>query len=1126
MSLKFFSWRSLITRVTLLTLTILFVSIWALAFYASQILHKDMEGLLSDQQFSTATFIADGVNEELVKRIKSIESVALLVRPAIEQGNTAILETLLEQRPIFQTQFNNGTFITGIDGIAIAEFPIQTGRIGINYADQGFMSAILNEQKSTVIRPITDKISGKPLIIIAAPIFSGNGKVIGVVAGETDINKPNFLDKITQNKYGKTGGYVVIAPKHKLIITGTENSRIMQPTPAPGTNALMDRYIEGFEGSGIVIDSHGSEVLSSAKQIPAVGWLVVVRIPTTEAFAPIYDMQRRTLLLTFFMTLLASGLTWWVLRRQLAPIHVVVKTLASQQNTSQLPQPLPIIRPDEVGELIGAFNRLLKTLTNREDALTEVKELFTLFVRNSPIYAYIKEITPSGIRVIQASENFQEMVGIPGSKMIGKMMIDLFPAEFAGKINSDDQAVVSKGEVLKIDEELNGRYYSTIKFPLAVRDKVFLAGYTIDITELKRAEHHLRESEEKFRSLAESSQDYIMRYDRDCRHTYMNPAALAVAGVTEADIIGKTHRESGFAEDSSKLWEEKITQVFETGKPSQSEFSWESANGMVYLDWRLTPEFDAENRVMSVIGVSRDITERKQAEEKLRELEERFRLTFYTSPDAVNINKMDGTYLEINEGFTQLTGYTRKDAIGKTSAEISIWDIPEDRERLVKGLQQKGFVRNLESRFRMKDGSFKIALMSATIIQLKGEQHILSITRDITDFRKAEKDKLNLETQLQQAQKMESVGRLAGGVAHDFNNMLGVILGHAELAMEGLDSSQPIFADLQQIKQAADRSTDITRQLLTFARKQIVSPKIVDLNETVAGMLKMLLRLIGEDIDLAWLPGKGLWPIKIDPSQIDQILANLCVNARDAITGVGKITVGTGNCTLDEEYCSAHAGFVPGQYVKIEVSDNGSGMDKETLPHIFEPFFTTKGVNEGTGLGLATVYGIVKQNNGFINVYSEQGQGTTFTIYLPRHVGSTSQKLSESTEDPVLCGNETILLVEDEPTILNMTTTMLQRLGYKVLVAGTPSDAIRLADDHFGEIHLLLTDVIMPEMNGKILTEKLTINRPELKCLFMSGYTADVISHHGVLDDGVHFIQKPFAKRELAAKIRQALSNG
>jgi len=434
-------------------------------------------------------------------------------------------------------------------------------------------------------------------------------------------------------------------------------------------------------------------------------------------------------------------------------------------------------------------------------------------------------------------------------------------------------------------------------------------------------------------------------------------------------------------------------------------------------------------------------------------------------------------------------------------------------------------VKNLESRFLLKDGSYRVALMSAAIIRLNGEPHILSITRDITDVKKTEQDNLILERQLQQAHKMESVGRLAGGVAHDFNNMLGVILGHTELAMEQLGQDHPIFNHLQHIRQAANRSTDITRQLLAFARKQIVSPKVIDLNETVAGMLKMLLRLIGEDIDLAWLPGQRLWPIKIDPSQIDQILVNLFVNARDAIEGVGKITVETGNRKLDEEYCLAHDGFVSGHYVKIDVSDNGSGMDKETVSHIFEPFFTTKGVNKGTGLGLATIYGIVKQNNGFVNVYSEKGQGTTFSIYFPRYLGKTDTEESEFTVEPALRGNETILLVEDESTMLDITTTMLQHLGYTVLAAGSPSEAIRLAGEYSAEIHLVLTDVIMPEMNGRILTEKLMENRSELSCLFMSGYTANVISHHGVLDDGVNFIQKPFAKNELAAKIRHALGD-
>jgi len=374
-----------------------------------------------------------------------------------------------------------------------------------------------------------------------------------------------------------------------------------------------------------------------------------------------------------------------------------------------------------------------------------------------------------------------------------------------------------------------------------------------------------------------------------------------------------------------------------------------------------------------------------------------------------------------------------------------------------------------------------------------------------------------------QAQKVESVGRLAGGVAHDFNNMLGIILGYTELALERVGSDASLHADLEEIRKAALRSADLTRQLLAFARKQTIAPKVLDFNATVEDMLNMLRQLIGEDINLVWKPGRGLWPVNMDPAQIDQMLANLSVNARDAIAGVGTISVETRNTTLDEEYCAQQAGFTPGEYVTLTVSDDGCGMDAVTLLSIFEPFFTTKKPDKGTGLGLATVYGIVKQNNGFINVYSEPGQGTTFNIYLPRYAAKTEPLPKEVPVQTTVRGHETILLVEDEPAILKMTTIMLERHGYTVLKASTPGEAIRLAREHIGRIDLLLTDVIMPKMNGRDLAENLVSIHPDIKRLFMSGYTANVITKHGVLNEGEHFIQKPFTMNDLGMKLHEVL---
>jgi CheY-like chemotaxis protein len=356
--------------------------------------------------------------------------------------------------------------------------------------------------------------------------------------------------------------------------------------------------------------------------------------------------------------------------------------------------------------------------------------------------------------------------------------------------------------------------------------------------------------------------------------------------------------------------------------------------------------------------------------------------------------------------------------------------------------------------------------------------------------------------------------------------MLGVILGHVEMLLDEIDPSLPIHADLQEVRRAAERSADITRQLLAFARKQTVAPRVIDLNRTIEGMLKMLRRLIGEDINLAWSPGENLWPVKIDPSQIDQILANLCVNARDAIAGVGNLSVETRNALLSQEFCVSHQGFAPGEYVRIAVKDNGSGMDSETVSHIFEPFYTTKVFGEGTGLGLATVYGIVKQNNGFIDVDSAPGKGTEFSLYLPRH-SKPAEQIREA-EQPAadLHGREVVLVVEDEPTILKMTATMLTRLGYAVLEADSPSAALRVAGGHDGGIDLLLTDVIMPGMNGRDLAGQLAETYPQMKCLFMSGYPANVIAEQGALDEGVHFIQKPFTKKALAERIRRTLEDG
>jgi len=524
------------------------------------------------------------------------------------------------------------------------------------------------------------------------------------------------------------------------------------------------------------------------------------------------------------------------------------------------------------------------------------------------------------------------------------------------------------------------------------------------------------------------------------------------------------------------------------------------------------------NQITSFLTGIQSIVEHKKTGEYIRLMAD----MLDEAPGAITFHDFNGKFLYANRKTFEIHGYNKDEFMSLNLHEL---DVPEsetliqERIELINRYGEASF----EVKHIKKDGRIFPLNIFVKKVTWKDIPAMLSIATDITERKMVEEEKERLQSQLIQAQKMESVGRLAGGVAHDFNNMLGIILGFTELALEQVEQKHNLYDHLKSIEKAATRSADLTRQLLAFARKQTIAPKLLDMNDTVSGMLRMIRRLIGEDIDLAWMPGVKLWPVMVDPAQIDQILANLCVNARDAIKGVGKITIETENIIFDDNYRPSHRDFTPGEYVMLSVSDDGCGMDKHVTEHLFEPFFTTKEIGKGTGLGLATIYGIVRQNRGFINVYSEPGMGSTFKIYLPRFVGKDREAATRGRIEDIQKGSETVLLVEDEREMMDMIKIMLERLGYRVLTAITPLQAIKLAEDYSGEINLLITDVVMPEMNGRYLAEKLMSLYCNMKCLFMSGYTANVIAHHGVLEEGLMFIEKPFTRKDLAEKVRKAL---
>ncbi|RJQ77490.1 MAG: PAS domain S-box protein [Desulfobacteraceae bacterium] len=627
----------------------------------------------------------------------------------------------------------------------------------------------------------------------------------------------------------------------------------------------------------------------------------------------------------------------------------------------------------------------------------------------------------------------------------------------------------------------------------------------------------LQNSEKQYRRLFESAKDGILILDADTGKVVdVNPFLLALLGYSYDAVFGR------------HLWQ---LGAFKDIAASKDAFIVLQDNQ--YIRYEDLPLLTLDGRRIAVEFVSnvylvdgkkviqcniRDISARKLAEKVLGESEAKRRSILDNISIGVALISPQMQVLELNQQLREwfpaidiAQGPICYRAFNDPPLEAACVNCPT-----VKTLQD-GAVHEMAFQNPRAGATRNYRIVSSPVRNAAGEiAAAIELIEDITE-------RLSLESQFRQAQKLESVGRLAGGVAHDYNNMLSLILGYAELALGKVNPSEPVHDDLREILNAAKRSAEVTRQLLAFARKQTIAPKLIDLNDTVEGILRMLRRLIGEDIELTWLPGANLGPIMMDPSQLDQIMANLCVNARDAIADVGKITIQTGRVTFDQSFCDDHEGFVPGDFIELTVSDSGCGMDRKTQENIFEPFFTTKRAGRGTGLGLSTVYGIIKQNNGLIKAWSEPGKGTTFRIYLQSRAGEAADRWEEiATKTPKAHG-ETILIAEDEVEILKLIKIMLETMGYTVLTANTAADAMRLAQTHAGKIRLLITDVVMPEMNGRELAERLRSFEPNLNCLFMSGYTSDVIAHLGVLNKGVSFIQKPFSMKHLAAKVHEAL---
>jgi len=639
-----------------------------------------------------------------------------------------------------------------------------------------------------------------------------------------------------------------------------------------------------------------------------------------------------------------------------------------------------------------------------------------------------------------------------------------------------------------------------------------------DITERRQAEEQLRESEERFRRLANAAQEGII-IQQGGLILEANEAACRMFGFGLHEAVGRNVLDflvPGSVTPAVKMIGQEETHAEALGiRKDESVFPLELFGRTITL-----------RSGKAWIISARDLSRQRQAEEALRSSEERFKRLVQNSSDIIAVMDEEGMITSISDSVEGVLGYQAEQVTGTKAFDIVH---PGDRERTMvffrNALNQKtGSIHWAEYRLRHRNGNWTVVESVATnLLRDPVVRGIVLNVRDVTERKNAELEKQKLQEQLQQAMKMEAVGRLAGGVAHDFNNLLTVITGYVELARVKLKPLDPLYRTVEGIQKAAESAAALTRQLLAFSRRQIIEPKVVNLNDLIRSLAKMLTRVIGEDVELDTVLQEGLGSVEVDPGQFEQVLVNLSVNARDAMPDGGRLVVETSNCELDEEYCSRHPDVQPGRYVLLAVSDTGHGMSDDVKRHLFEPFFTTKHKGQGTGLGLATTFGIVKQAGGAIEAYSEVGRGTTFKIYLPSVQEEAAPLVTEAHAAEMVKGKETILLVEDDENVRDVALNMLEHLGYRVLTAANGGEAFLLMEKHAADVAMLMTDVVMPGMNGRELAERLLKLKPALNVLFTSGYTENVIVHHGILESSLNFIGKPYTMQALARKIREVL---
>ncbi|MBI5585150.1 MAG: PAS domain S-box protein [Deltaproteobacteria bacterium] len=1095
--------------------------------------HYDERNRAVDNAKLNARFLADQISHRQEQIIESTRQLLIgLARvPALRRGTpeegSAFLAGLIKDYAFYS---NMGT--VGLDGRIMAS-ALPAART-VNFSDREWFPRVLATGKFTVSDYLVGRITGKPSIVLSYPLRDESGNLEGILFASLDLNWLNQLLAASP-----------LPPDSRVILTTRQGTILSSYPDAPqqiGRNNSADplmKRILSHKGKGI-IEGRGFDgvqrlhVFNPLSSTPEIGGYVIAGVPLANIFAEA-DQQ----LIFNFVTMGVVILLCFLLVGRfgkafiLQPVEMLVQSTKKMARGDLAARTGPPYPGGEIGELAGAFDQMAESLQDgaarqkkTEDALTRSESHFRSLIENAS--DLIIAIDAEG-KINYSSPSVERTLGYHPRELLGLKFLDL--------VHPDDGETAVRGLTRSLKKpdlfqyvEFRGRDKAGSWHVLEAigkdivgtdNDRVTVINVR-DITDRIRAEQALVESEQKYRRLVENIQEGIWMIDREDLTTFVNQPMTAMLGYGPQEMNGKSLLD--FMDDEWKETAVRNLARRQQGLKELHDFEFIRKDGTrVDTVVSAAPIFDRDGNYAGAIAGIMDFTERKKIQKEMEEKEAILR-SFFDSPGArrgiIELRENDIRHLSDNQVTAEFFGISKEQMKNRLASELgmaqetlSLW-----REHLEKS--RVGGGKPVVFEYQDAWGDWQGWLL-ATVCHVRterggGEVFTYAVV-DITETKK-------LEMQFLQAQKMEAVGRLAGGVAHDFNNLMTVVLGFSDLVLQELPDCSPLRPEVEEIKNAGHRAAALTRQLLAFSRRQVLQPEVLNLNAIIENMKKMLQRLLGEDVILNTYLDLQLESVYIDPGQLEQVIMNLAVNARDAMPNGGQLTIETTNIYLGKDFVRDHGiKLDPGSYILLSVNDTGTGIPREVLSNIFEPFFTTKEKGKGTGLGLPTVYGIIKQSGGYIWVYSEPGQGTVFKIYFPVAASEARPFPRKKALVENLQGSETILLVEDDDSVRELAGRALRQLGYTILEAKNGPTALELAESYPATIQLLLSDVIMPGMNGQELSRLLTQNRPGLLVLFMSGYTDNVIVHQGILDEGIHFITKPFNKQELAKKVRDIL---